>query len=341
MVEQNRSGAYTEFVYAPTGFKMQIMNGQTATTLFVPLPSGGQAVYNATGLLYYHPDHLGSTRLISDTNRNIHYDGAYAPFGEPYAQSGTADLSFTGQRQDTVAGLYDFPAREYSYQGRWPSPDPAGRKAVSLSDPQTWNRDAYVANNPLRFVDRTGLYLLAAVFQSWTSFGGGGGGIILGNDIFDAIAGAPGTYLSLNMYGQMSFGFSERLWSATQNFLDQNPSLRGSAGLQVLAQDLGAQQVTSGLVPEYLSLAQERSQVLTAMPQRFADDMAVAQDNLVQAGVDSQNAGMQALAFEVKQMQTWFSSEPDAANWLNMWKGLNQDLTGWMNRWSPVFPRTP
>jgi len=106
----------------------------------------------------------------------------------------------------------------------------------------------------------------------------------------------------------------------TQNFLDQNPYLHGTPGLQVIVRDFGAQQVTSGLVPEYLSLAQERSQVLGAMPKRFADDMAVAQDNLVQAGLDPFTAASQALGFEVKQMQTWFGSEPDAANWLNAWR---------------------
>jgi len=50
-----------------------------------------------------------------------------SPFGEPYAQAGTSDLSFTGENQDTVPGLYDFPFREYATQGRWPSPDPRAR----------------------------------------------------------------------------------------------------------------------------------------------------------------------------------------------------------------------
>jgi RHS repeat-associated protein len=158
MVEQNRSGAYTQFVYSPAGQKMQIMNGQASTKSIVNLPGGGQAVYNSTSLLYYgHPDHLGSTRFASTPSRTTYYDGAYAPFGEPYAQSGTADPSFTGQRQDTVAGLYDFPAREYSIQGRWTSPDPAGLAAVDPSNPQSWNRYAYVLNDPLSLVDPLGL----------------------------------------------------------------------------------------------------------------------------------------------------------------------------------------
>jgi len=60
--------------------------------------------------------------------------------------------------QDTVSALYDFPAREYGIQGRWPSPDPAGMSAVDPSDPQTWNRYAYVRNSPLAVVDPTGLF---------------------------------------------------------------------------------------------------------------------------------------------------------------------------------------
>ena len=103
------------------------------------------------------PDHVGSSRFASNYNRTMYFDTAYAPFGEPYAQSGTADPSFTGQRQDTVAGLYDFPAREHSDQGRWSSPDPAGLAAVDPSNPQSWNRYAYVMNDPLALTDPDGL----------------------------------------------------------------------------------------------------------------------------------------------------------------------------------------
>jgi RHS repeat-associated protein len=53
---------------------------------------------------------------------------------------------------------YGFPERLYrSNQGRWMSPDPAGMGAVDPSDPQTWNRYAYVRNSPLNRVDPQGL----------------------------------------------------------------------------------------------------------------------------------------------------------------------------------------
>jgi len=40
---------------------------------------------------------------------------------------------------------------------RWLTADPAGKDAVHLNDPQTWNLCAYVSNNPLTLIDPTGL----------------------------------------------------------------------------------------------------------------------------------------------------------------------------------------
>ncbi|HXZ81341.1 MAG TPA: RHS repeat-associated core domain-containing protein, partial [Terriglobales bacterium] len=48
--------------------------------------------------------------------------------------------------------------RQYSsYLGRWMTPDPAGMAAVDPGNPQTWNRYAYVNNNPTNFIDPLGL----------------------------------------------------------------------------------------------------------------------------------------------------------------------------------------
>ncbi len=164
MVEQTRGSGHTQIVYGPTGAKLALMNGQTLINAFVPLPGGGQAVYNSSGLAYYrHADHLGSSRLATTPSRTKLYDVAYGPYGEDYNGSGTQDLSFTGQNQDTVAGgwsanLYDFMFREYrTAHGRWASPDPAGLGAVDPTNPQSWNRYAYVSNNPLLLVDPLGL----------------------------------------------------------------------------------------------------------------------------------------------------------------------------------------
>src|SRR5579871_259522 len=160
MVEQASGGSYTQILYSPTGGKLALMNGQTLQKAFVPLIGGAEAVYNSAGLSYYrHSDWLGSSRLaVWASSRSVYFDGAYAPFGEPYNNAPGFDFSFTGQNQDTAAGLYDFLFREQSpVQGRWISPDPAGAAAVDIRNPQTWNRYAYLANNPLNTIDLLGL----------------------------------------------------------------------------------------------------------------------------------------------------------------------------------------
>ena len=58
----------------------------------------------------------------------------------------------------TAGYAYDTLNRRYSAaQSRWITPDPAGLRAVNPSNPQTWNRYAYVMNNPLAMTDVLGL----------------------------------------------------------------------------------------------------------------------------------------------------------------------------------------
>src|SRR5208282_865764 len=154
---------YTQIVYGPTGAKLALMNGQTLAKAFVPLSGGATAVYNSSGLAYYrHSDWEGSSRLASTPSQTVYYEGAYGPFGENYAETGTQDRNFTGQNQDTISTgpypLYDFLYREYHPTwGRWVSPDPAGTNAADPSNPQTWNRYAYVTNIPTSLIDPLGL----------------------------------------------------------------------------------------------------------------------------------------------------------------------------------------
>jgi RHS repeat-associated protein len=162
--ERGVNGAYTEVMYTPAG-KTAIMNGQTTTlNAYFPLP-GGATLYGSCGtcgtFYLWHKDWLGSVRLASTFgNRTPYFDRAFAPFGEMYDNFGsTTGLDFTGDTQDSFAGLlYDTPNRElHPGQGRWLSPDPSGLDAVDPSNPQSWNRYAYVRNNPLSLTDPTGL----------------------------------------------------------------------------------------------------------------------------------------------------------------------------------------
>jgi RHS repeat-associated protein len=161
LVEQNISGTNSQTVYMPSGTKFGVFKAGTIQQLYVPLPGGTQAEYYSWGLSNYrHADWLGSDRLESSYTGNVAPtdDNAYAPFGEPYDQSGNGEISFTGANKDTVWLQYDFPARQYDpKQGRWISPDPAGVAAADPTNPQSWNRYAYVMNNPLSMVDPSGL----------------------------------------------------------------------------------------------------------------------------------------------------------------------------------------
>ncbi len=130
-----------------------------------PLPGGGTAIYNSSGLNFIrHTDWLGSSRLATTWAAHAVYSKeAYAPFGETYNEAGTADRSFTGQDQDVVTGslgtgVYDYLFRKHDPSaGRWLSPDPYGWNAVDITNPQTLNRYAYVANMTMNITDPLGL----------------------------------------------------------------------------------------------------------------------------------------------------------------------------------------
>ncbi len=157
----------TQIVYGIDGGKLALMNHQTVTNAYAPLPGGGTAVYGGSTLAWYrHPDWLGSSGVGSTTGRAFQYDRSYSPFGDVAWESATVDRNFTGQNQDLTGILYDFPAREYSQgEGRWISPDPAGIAAVDSGNPQSWNRYAYVNNNPLSLIDPTGLDAVVYKFE--------------------------------------------------------------------------------------------------------------------------------------------------------------------------------
>jgi len=188
-VEITNGSGSTQMVYLPTGRKFAYMNGQTVQKYIVPLAGGVQEVYDASGLQYIRQsDWLGSSRVQMNANNSFRGSLAYAPFGETYAESAPVDRSFTGQTQDVIAGTqgdYDFLFRQLSAsQGRWLVPDPAGLAAVDITNPQTWNRYAYVANNPLSNVDPLGLYIrdcstkpctgLASFWDFWGNTWGNG-----------------------------------------------------------------------------------------------------------------------------------------------------------------------
>ena len=108
---------------------------------------------------YYHLDGLGSVRATTDAGGAVVERHDYRPFGEdtmPLPDPGADPARFLGQQRDSTK-LDQFGARYYSmFHGRFSSIDP-GHADADLVTPQSWNAYAYARNNPLRFVDPSGL----------------------------------------------------------------------------------------------------------------------------------------------------------------------------------------
>jgi RHS repeat-associated protein len=175
MVEKGSGGTYTQFVFQPSGAILAVYSGGL-TKGTIPLPGGSTAIYNSNGLNFIrHKDWLGSSRLATTWAHAVYSKEAYAPFGETYNEAGTSpDRSFTGQDQDVAtgtggAGVYDFLFRKYDPSaGRWLSPDPYGWGAVNQADPQSFNRYAYVENQPMNSIDQLGLCeITGTITISW------------------------------------------------------------------------------------------------------------------------------------------------------------------------------
>lgn len=110
----------------------------------------------ASAVYCYHPDHLGSARVMTDQNESEVHRSGYAPFGQARGQIGEAvsNYRFTVQELDPTTGLYNYDARLYDpVIGRFVSPDSI---VPDWYDPQSLNRFAYAFNNPLNYIDPSG-----------------------------------------------------------------------------------------------------------------------------------------------------------------------------------------
>jgi len=63
---------------------------------------------HGTSTLYYHNDALGSTRLVTDSNKNILFSDSYQPFGQDNSSTGSETYKFTGKPVSQTTGLYYF-----------------------------------------------------------------------------------------------------------------------------------------------------------------------------------------------------------------------------------------
>ena len=120
------------------------------------------------GLIYLHNDHLGAPELATDSGGHPVWRASYGDYGSVIKVNAAApirtaaneprfalNLRLPGQYADTETGLYYNDHRYYDPgTGRYLTPDPLGLRGGI-------NGYAYVANNPLKYVDPSGLTLFA------------------------------------------------------------------------------------------------------------------------------------------------------------------------------------
>lgn len=96
---------------------------------------------------YYHPNNLGSVRLVTNNLASSAFVTNYKPFGTSYGTSGNPErFTFTGKQNDVSTGLYYYGYRYYDPQvGRFLTPD---NYPPELAQPQSLNQYTYVQNNP-------------------------------------------------------------------------------------------------------------------------------------------------------------------------------------------------
>ena len=154
-------GYTAEYIYNQDGQIDSIVENTHFTRGYIYL-NGLPLVEYANNTTYFiHQDHLGSTRLLSGyPSPSIAECDDYYAFGESNScgANTTTTLKFTGDERDTETNLdHTWFRQNSSTLGRWMTPDPAGLAAVDPTNPQSWNRYAYVVNNPTGRTDPYGL----------------------------------------------------------------------------------------------------------------------------------------------------------------------------------------
>jgi len=189
-------------------------------------------IYNSSETWFHHVNNIASRTFMVNHYGTPTQDMVFYPFGGLWLNWGGGGLEFADlPYRDTTTNTDLTMNRVTSPNlGRWHSPDPI---AGNPTNPQSWNMYAYVANNPTTSIDPLGLCSSvgpgggfdcspeeAAQSNIW-GLGGGGddigvdpGGNVFGYNIWDALEGAPGTYLTTDMYGNFNWGFSIDQWKS-------------------------------------------------------------------------------------------------------------------------------
>jgi RHS repeat-associated protein len=179
----------------PDGHEEITLNGpggRRLATFVVSCDSGRLTLTPKAAYIYFGKQliHSGGSLVILDRTNSVRLrtangpdsnaaSFAYFPFGQSRDSAGSLALANAATGEEQFGGYprsgkspLDYAKQRYYFPslGRFLTPDPTGRN-VDFSDPQTWNRYAFVNNDPVNLVDPSGL----ETDSGYSGDGGGGG----------------------------------------------------------------------------------------------------------------------------------------------------------------------
>ncbi len=159
----------------------QLLAGETQQWKPPYSPPTTEIVYG--GVRHYHLDHLGSVRMVTDSEGRSLSEHDYLPFGKTLTRTYQEEynwgnphidgMRFAGHWRDFLGHLnvenHDYidymHARYYDPAlGRFLSVDPG--RDWDMHQPQSWNMYSYVRNNPINTIDPTGKWGWSD-FKNW------------------------------------------------------------------------------------------------------------------------------------------------------------------------------
>ena len=156
-IEKNVRGQSTRYVYDVDDIVSEhdVSNSVVATYTHgagtdepLIMERGGQKYF-------YHQDSIGNTRFLTGASGAVVQSYVYDSYGNIVAQTGSliSPYTYTGREFDAESGLYYYRARYYDARiGRFIQEDPVGFAGGQ-------NFYAYVANNPINYVDPEGQWV--------------------------------------------------------------------------------------------------------------------------------------------------------------------------------------
>lgn len=158
-IDYKPDGSQTTTYYPDPNFIRVVDSSGTRDTVFYYDGSSLVGRKDNTGTYYYHPDHLGSTNVVTDLSGNVVERTEYLPFGA-VLEGGESRFLFTGKEKDST-GLMYYGARYYDpFTRHFTQPDTV---LPDVYDPLQLNRYAYARNNPVKYTDPSGNTPWAAI----------------------------------------------------------------------------------------------------------------------------------------------------------------------------------